>query len=422
MHYNKITLSNGVRVITVPLKDNPTVSFAVYVRAGSLSESKAENGIAHFLEHMCFKGTHKRPTSNSISLELDSIGASYNASTSRECTVYYAKADAKHLDTIADVISDISLNSVFPEKEMEKEKGVVLGEISMYEDEPQEKVWEILHVLMYGDSPAGREILGTKETVQSFSQKKIKDFHTTHYIPENIVVAVSGKIDETKVVDMVTKVFSPLSQGVRKESVLIDESQKEPALTILDKKTDQAHIVLAFRAFNRFDTDRYVLWVMRTLLRGGMSSRLFKKLREEMGAGYYVSAGYDLRDTHGSFTLSTGTDPKKVEEVLQALLHEVRRLKTERVGEEELKKVKDYIRGKRAMSFETSDDVADFYADQEVMCGEIKTQDDYEKILDKITADDILRVATRVFVDAGLNLAMVATGQDEKKIKALLKV
>jgi predicted Zn-dependent peptidase len=422
MKYLKTILPNGLRVITVPLKDNPTVTFGVYIRAGSLNETKETSGLAHFLEHMCFKGTTKRPTANSISLELDSIGASYNASTGRDCTIYYAKADAEHFEKIADVISDIALNSTFPEKEMEKEKGVILGEIAMYEDEPQEKVWEILNTLMYGDQPAGWEIIGTKENVQSFNRNDIKTFCEKYYKTKNMVVAIAGGIEEEKAIEVVNKLFSSQTMGEYSPALKTVETQKTPQLKILDKKTDQAHLVLSFRAFNRFDKDLYVFWVMRTILRGGMSSRLFVKLREEMGAGYYVGAGYSLHDTYGSFTLNTGTDPKKVLEVLEAILNEVRRLKTEKVGDEELKKVKDYIRGKRAMSLETSDDVADFFAEQEIISGEIKTQDDYEKILAGVTSEDIMRVANRVFVNEGMNLAMVASGQDTEKISSILKL
>lgn len=422
MHYTKTTLSNGVRVITVPLIDNPTVSFAVYIRTGSLYEEKEVGGIAHFLEHMCFKGTEKRPKASVISLELDSIGASYNASTNKECTVYYAKADKEHAEKIIDVISDIVLNSTFPESELEKEKGVVSGEISMYEDDPQDKVWELLYSSMYPESSAGRSILGTKETVSAFSQKTVRDFYTKQYIPEHMVVVVSGGIDEVLIQSSIEKKFSHRIPGIPAQKVVIHETQKEPELIILDKKTDQAHIAIGFRAFDRFDPDRYVLWAIRTILRGGMSSRLFRKLREEMGAGYYVSAGHSLLDTYGLFTISTGTDPERVSEVISALMFEVRRLKTEKVTNEELQKVKDYIKGKRAMSFETSDDVGDFYAEQEVMYSEIKTQEEHGALLDKVTAEDIIRVSKRVFVPGAMTCAMVASNQNEEKIKALLLV
>jgi predicted Zn-dependent peptidase len=369
---------------------------------------------------MCFKGTKKRPTPRDISGELDSVGAANNAFTGKERTVYYAKADAKHFEKIADVISDIFLNSTFPEKEMEKERGVIMGEIDMYEDDPRDKVWDVLMELMYGNQPAGWSTLGPKKNIKSFTRRDFIEFRSQHYKPSNTVVVIAGGISEKRMLDFTRKAFAGYKKAFSPTKKPTKESQTKPQMKILNKKTDQAHIVLGFRAFDMKDGDRYSLRMMRNVLSGGMSSRLFTRIREEMGAGYYISAGFNLHDHHGYFTVSTGTEPGRVVEVVGAILDELKKIKQKPVPNNELKKVKNWMKGKQAMSLETSDDVADFFGDQELFFEEIKSIEDYEKIYSRITSRDIIRVAKRVIRPETMNLAIVGKNIDESSLNELL--
>jgi len=408
MQFKKHILPNGVRVILVPMKDNPTVTFGMYACTGSLYETDEQAGISHFLEHMCFKGTKKRPTPRDISLELDSIGARYNAYTWLEKTCYWAKAGAEHFEKIADVVSDIYLNSVFPEDEMKKEKGVVLGEIDMYNDDPKSKVDDILMAHMYANTPAARPTIGSKETVSAITRSALVLYRDNQYKAENTVIAVAGGLSEKEMLAVAEKIGAKVKAGTwsaQKETK--DKKQTAPEIKIFTKDTDQAHLIVAFRSFDRFDKDVYIANGIANILRSGMSSRLFTRLREQMGSGYYVTAANMPFADFGSFYIATGTTPERVTEIVTAILEEVARMKNELVKKDELLKVQEIVRAGLKMGLESSDDVMEFFADQEVARKDIKTPEEYEKIISAITAKDIQRVAKRIFVNDTLNLAVV---------------
>lgn len=421
MKFTKTTLPNGVRVITAPMSGNPTVTVMVHVATGSFYETAELSGISHFLEHVCFKGTVKRPTPRDITTELDSIGAVYNAFTGREATGYWAKADVSHFIKIADIVADVFKNSVFPIAEIEKEKGVVIGEIDMYADDPQEKIYEALAKHMYKGEPASRDVLGTKETVTALTRDAIVAYRASQYTGPNTVVTIAGGIDEKTMIEWATSNFSDISASApQPEFPTRDREQHGPETVFIDKDTDQAHIVMAWRTFPRHNKDRYVAGMISQILRGGMSSRLFIRLREEMGSGYYIGAGHNSHTSFGAFSISTGTKAERVAEIVSAILKETERLKTELVGDVELAKVKEFMRAHRIMSLETSDDVADFYADQEIIHGSIKTVADFEKIYGAITSEDIMRVARIIFDKQKLTVAVIGKGLDKEGIKNIL--
>jgi predicted Zn-dependent peptidase len=255
--YNKKILPNGLRIITIPMKDTPTVTVLVMVEAGSKYETKDISGLSHFLEHMCFKGTVKRPSALIISRELDSIGSHYNAFTSEEYTGYYAKAASKHAMKILDVVSDIYLNPTFPPAEIEKEKGVIIEEINMYRDLPQRHVQELFMTLLYGDQAVGWGIAGSKETVQSMTQKHFIDYRDSHYVAEATTVIVAGNFDEAAMIAAVEEKFAaiPVSKKIIKAPV--NEKQSMPAILSETRSTDQSHIVLGVRAFDIFNKDAW---------------------------------------------------------------------------------------------------------------------------------------------------------------------
>ena len=421
MKFSKKTLKNGLRVLHLPMKDNPTATVLVLVEAGSKYETKKLNGISHFLEHMCFKGTVKRPKAIDISKELDALGSQYNAFTAQEYTGYYAKSDAKHFKKIFDVVSDIYLNSTFPEIEMEKEKGVIIEEINMYEDLPNRHVQDLIMKLLYGDIPAGWNIAGEKENILRMKRDDFVTYKKAHYLPEATLLVVAGAVSEKEVMAQAEKVFGAVPRGKKSGKEKVHEIQKKPAVLVKHKNTDQTHFVLGVRTYDLFNKKNSVLSVLGGVLGGGMSSRLFQKLREEMGVGYYVRAYNDTYTDHGFFQISAGVDNKRVEEVIRAVLIECRKLKEEKVDAEELDKVKEYLIGNMKLSLESSDDIANFYGGQEFFRHKVKDLDDRAAEIRKVTARDVQNMANDIFMDNKLNLALIGPFKEKERFLKILK-
>ena len=422
MRFYKKTLKNGLRIITVPMKDNPTVTVLVLVEAGSKYETKDINGLSHFLEHMCFKGTSKRPRPIDIAHELDALGAQSNAFTSLEFTGYYAKAEAKHFAKLLDIVSDVYLNPIFLEKEIEKEKGVIVGEIDMSRDIPMREVQHIFMDLLYGDQPAGRSVLGTKNTVRSMTQKHFLEYRKKHYVASGTIVLVAGDINTRDVIQNVQKQFTSIPTSRKHTKPKIKEVQEKPQVLVKYKKTDQTHLVLGIRSYGILHKDVPVLEVLSGVLGKGMSSRLFQKLREEMGVGYYVRASNDAFTDHGFLDVSAGVDNKRVHEVVCVILEEFKKLTQELVAKRELKKVKDFMIGNMYLGLESSDDLAEFYGLQEIIRKRILTSKEVAKEIKAVTAADIKRVARNIFQNKNLNLALIGPFRDKKAFSKILKL
>ncbi len=416
----KIILKNGLTVVTVPMKDTPTVTALVLVGTGSDYEDKSVNGISHFLEHMCFKGTEKRPTAQAISHELDSLGSQYNAFTDHELTGYYAKADAKKFKKIFEIISDIYLNSTFPEAEIEKEKGVIVEEINMYEDMPHRHVQDIFGELLYGDQPAGRNIAGTKENVRKMTRTDFVKYKNAHYVPKATTIVIAGNVSSKDALIEVKKHFGSMSGGVKGKKVKTIDKQDAPKVMIKHKETDQTHFVLGFRSFDMFSKKNITLSILGGVLGAGMSSRLFIKLREDLGAAYYVNAFNNVSLDHGVFQISAGVTNLRTQEVITEILKECKRLKDELVSDTELSKVKSFIIGNSKMSLEASDDVANFYGTQQLLKGEMKTIDEKAKEIEKITSRDIQKMAREIFIENHLNMSLIGPHKDEAKFVKIL--
>lgn len=336
-------LPNGLRYMFVQRPEMTSVTTMILVKTGSEYESKEQNGLSHFLEHMCFKGTKKRPTSMDIAKEFEILGASNNAFTGHEYTGYYAKGVAESACTFLEMCGDIFLNSTFPESEIEKEKGVVIEEINMYEDRPQAKVGNLIAELMYGDQPVGRDIAGTKKTVSSFTRKDIVDYHKNKYTPENTLVVVAGNFDIKKIEKQVKETFGVMKEKKAPIKSKTKINQKTPAVKIHHKKSEQTHIVLSFHAYNRFDPKRKTANIMAHILGGGMASRLFDLLREKLGVCYYVHASSSAASDHGSFSIRAGLANEKLVQTLTEIVKELKKIKLELVSHEELDRVKKSI-------------------------------------------------------------------------------
>jgi predicted Zn-dependent peptidase len=414
MQYTKSKLKNGLRVITVPMKDNPTVTVLVLVETGSKYETKKNNGLSHFLEHMCFKGTDRRPNAHAISAELDGLGSQYNAFTAQEYTGYYAKSDAKHFKQVFDVVSDIYLNSTFPEAEMQKEKGVIVEEINMYEDMPHRHVQDLFMSLLYGDQPAGWNIAGTRENVKAMTRKDFVDYKHAHYVPKATIVIVAGKVKTQEVDKEVARVFGTLKNLKKETKSKTVDIQSKPKVLVQYKKTDQTHLVVGVRTHDVYDKKNPALTVLSTILAGGMSSRLFIKLREELGVAYYVRSMNDAFTDHGFFQISAGVSNNRVSEVLGEILKECKLLTTELVTDAELAKVKEYLAGNQKLELESSDAWASYYGGQEVMKLKIKSPEQAEEEIRKVTAKQVRDIAKEIFINKHLNLALIGPFEDSK--------
>jgi predicted Zn-dependent peptidase len=421
MKYTKDVLDNGLRIITVPMKESQTAIAMVLVETGSEYEDKKINGLSHFLEHMCFKGTTNRSLKE-IAEELDGLGAENNAFTGEYYTGYYAKARYSKFPKLMDIISDIYLNPTFPEKDIEIEKGVILEEINLYEDLPMRTVHDVYNELLYGDQPAGRTIGGKKENIKSFKREDFVKYHDTHYIPQKTTVVVAGNVDRKEVKKLVKEKFGNLKKGKIVKKPQVVEKQNKPGIKLHYKKTDQTHLVLGVRSYPSGDKRNMILKIVTTILGGGMSSRLFKRMRDELGMCYYVRVGNHSLLDHGSFDISSGVTNSRTQEAVEVIVEELKRIRDEEIDPKELKKAKDIVLGRLATGLETSEDWADHYGLQELMHLDIETPKDIVKKVKAVTTKDISKVLKKIVVNDGLNLAIVGPHKDPKKFSNALKV
>ena len=394
----------------------------VLVEAGSKYENKEINGISHFLEHMCFKGTKKRPSSLIISSEMESLGAVYNAFTGQEVTGYYAKVSKDKIDNALDIVSDMYMNPLLEEKEIQKEKGVIIEEINMYEDLPMHKVHQNFMELVYGDQPAGWAIAGKKEIVSAVNREKMANYRKKHYVPKATTIVVAGAFQEKEMLKKLDKVFGSLLRSNKTGKEKVVELQTKPKVALETKQSDQTHLVLGFRAFDMFDKRKYTLSVLGDILGGGMSSRLFQKVRAELGAAYYVNCGSSLFTDHGFLAVSAGVDNKKINVVIKAILGELNKMKDVLVTKTELDKSKNHICGSMVIGLETSDSLAEFYGEQELFKEKIMDPEQVIKKIRTVKAGDIKVLAKEILQNNKLNLAIIGPFQNASEFEDELKL
>lgn len=421
--FSKKTLPNGLRYLFIPIEQTQTMLAMTLVATGADFESKKDNGLSHFLEHMCFKGTTKRPSAKAIALELDTIGADYNAFTSRGYTGYFARAHKKHASHIFEIVSDIYLNSNFPNEEIEKEKGVVIQEINMYADDPQSRVSKLATELLYGDQPAGWEVIGTKEIVSSFTRKDLLRYRKNQYDAKNTLVVIAGNFDQKQIEKEIRKTFGKMPAGKKNNRAKTKVKQTMPQVAIDTRETDQTHLLLTFRTFG-YETVQNKVSALRTLstaLGGGMSSRLFQKMREELGVCYYIGSNASLRPDAGNLVISAGVANDRVKEALEGIMEEVRRFKAEGITLEELNKVKEYRLSGLVLHLETTEDFAEFYGKEEILRDKITTEDEVSKRIEATKKEEVDTIAQEIFVTSGVNLAITGPFKENDK-KEFLKI
>jgi predicted Zn-dependent peptidase len=423
MKYKKTVLKNGMRIITVPLADSQSAIGMVLVETGSDFETQEQNGLSHFLEHMVFKETTNR-TGDQIKLELDGMGASSNAFTSNEFTGYYAKASKEKISKVINLISDLYLNPTFPQKDIDIERGVIIEEINMYEDLPQRTVVDVWQELLYPNTSAGRTIIGPKENIKAFNREDFISYHAKHYTPSKTVCVVAGGINEKEVISQIKKIFEPVESkkpSTRKKTIY---SQKTPQIKIKNKKTDQAHLVLGFRAFDQYDKRNYALKVASVVLGRGFSSRLFTKMRDELGMCYYTRAEVDAYTDRGAFIVRSGVTVARMHEAVEVIMSEYKKIRDEIIPADELKKAKDFLIGNFAIGLETSEDVADYFGFQELLKEEILKPKEYIAKIKAITAQDIQKVLKQIMKTENLNFALIGPFEekDTESFAKLLKI
>ncbi len=420
--FKKIKLPNGLRILLVPQPQSLAASVLILVEAGSEYESKRTNGLSHFLEHMMFKGTTNRPQVGQIAEELAGLGAQSNAFTSQEYTGYWAKAESRKLPQILDIVADLYLNPVFNPEEIEKERGVVIEEINMYEDMPQRKVQQVFSALMYGDQPAGWSITGEKGAIRKFGKQDFLRYREERYVMPGTLVVVAGKFNEAAVIKKIKKEFGGSKHRSAPRKTRTKEAQRKPAIAGHFKDSGQSHLVLGFRAFDLFDERRYAIEVLADVLGGGMSSRLFKKVRDELGAAYYVGADADLSLDHGALNIAAGVEHGKTEIVVRAILDECRKLSREPVPQKELQRSKDHMIGSIILGLETSDQLASFYGGQEILTKKIISPEELIKRVNAVTAKDIRSVAKSIFENDRLNFAIIGPHKNKKMFEKIVKL
>lgn len=418
----KITIANGLRVLFIPRPEAFAATVLVLVQAGSEYETKRANGVSHFLEHMMFKGTFHRPRPGMIAHELAALGAQSNAFTDQEYTGYYAKARAGKLNEILDIITDLYLNPLFDASEIEKERGVILQEINMYEDDLPAKAQEILMRLVYGDQPAGWDVAGTKKSVRGLRRSDLVRYRAERYVPSGTVVVIAGAFSPAPMLRFIKKHFGDLPRGRVTSKVRTFERQSAPRVKVYFRKADQVHLAMGFRAFAMGDPRRYALRLVADVLGGGDSSRLFMRVREEMGAAYYVGAGANLSLDHGFLGISAGVDRGRIDEVIRVILRECARMRDEEVPAKELRKSKDHVLGNLMLGLETSDELASFYGLQEVFGRELLSPGQYAARIKKVTAKEVRAAARAVIREKNLNGVVVGPYRDARRFRAAMKL
>lgn len=421
-----ITLPNGLTLVTAPVEGAKTTTVLVLFGTGSKHENRATSGLSHFLEHMFFKGTTNRPSALALSSELDRLGAEFNAFTTKEYTGYWIKSGSVNTEKSLEIVSDMLLNPLFVAEEIEREKGVIIEEFNMYQDNPMWYIEELFEELLYGDTPAGWDTIGTKENIRGFKRDDFTNYYHQQYGADTSFLVVAGKIPDN-LEELANKYFSTFKASTYVTKLATTESQSGAQAKLFAKTTDQAHLSLGVRTYPYANENAFILQILSLLLGGSMSSRLFINLRERNGLAYYVRANSEYYTDTGYLTTRAGVPVDKIPEAIKIIIAEYRKLKDELVGEEELSKVKSMLTGKLPLSLEGSDEVAQWYGRQFVLFFQqttgdkkILTPEDYLEAINKVTAEDIKRVANEIFVSDRLNLAVISPQQDEAIIKQLL--
>jgi predicted Zn-dependent peptidase len=424
MDYKLHTTASGLRIVTVPMPSLESVTLTVWVKTGSRNENEKTAGISHFLEHMVFKGSSKRPTAREISKAVDAIGGEFNAATSKDWTNFYIKAAKENLETAFDVLSDMVLNPLIKSEEIEREKGTIIQEIKMYEDTPMMHIGDVFEELAFDGSPLGRDTAGTEGSVRGIKRNDFVSYRKMHYHPENMLITVAGGVTESTVIKLVEKYFGSLktSKATTFKDLVFKVSQTKPQFKLQTKKSEQAHLILGFMSEGRGYPKRFAQSLLSVILGAGMSSRLFIEVRERRGLAYSVRTSMERYQEVGYMGTYAGVDIAKADEAVVVILTQSYGIANGQfpISNKELQKAKGFLKGNLALGLEDTHAVSGFFGEQHLFLEKVLTPEEILKKVDAVTIDDILFEAKKLFVPSRLNLAIIGPFKDEGRFKKLL--
>lgn len=409
--------------MVVPMPSLESVTTTVWVKTGSRNEERTVNGISHFLEHMVFKGSKKRPTTKELAEIVDAIGGEFNAATSKDWTNFYIKARVANLGLSMDVLSDMVINPLLKSEEIEREKGTIIQEIAMYEDTPMMHIGDVFEELVFSGNPLGWDTAGTVKSVKGIKRDDFLRYRDIHYHTDNMLVTVAGGVSEKEAVSLAEKYFGGLEPSKSKsESKKFSVKQTKPQFKLQSKKSDQAHLILGFMTEGRSYENRFAQTVLNAIFGPGFSSRLFIEVRERRGLAYQIRSSIDRYDEVGYFGTYAGVDLKKVDEAIKVMLDQFYGLINGKypIKKEELSKAKEFIKGHVALSLEDTNAVAGFFGEQELFHKEVLTPEEFFKKIDAVTITGVMIEAKKLFVPSKLNLAIIGPFKDNSKFVKLL--
>jgi predicted Zn-dependent peptidase len=417
--FTKSVLPNGLRVVTHPMTGAKSVAVMVMLAAGSRYESRETNGIAHFAEHMFFKGTDKRPTAKDISAEVDGIGGEFNAFTGKEYTGYYIKCAAEHRGLALDVLADQLLSSRFDAEEIEREKGVIIEELNMYVDTPRDRIDSVYETLLFGDQPLGWDIIGTKDSIRAATRQTFVDYLHDWYTPRRMVVGAAGAVDGDFRAEVEAQ-FGHLDDRPSSDWSPVEFVQTEPRVLLETRDSDQAHLRIGVRGIQTTSPDRYAMQVLTAVLGGGMSSRLFIEVRERLGLAYYVFGYHQSYHDTGTLFAQAGVDTERIDQAVATIVTQFRKIADEPIADDELRRCKNYLKGRMVLQLEDPKGLLMFGLRREVLEDRVAEIDEVLDGVEAVTVEDIQRVARQVIVDDGLNFSLVGPFEDEQRFFDIL--
>jgi predicted Zn-dependent peptidase len=417
--FEKTVLQNGLRIVSSSLPHTRSVSISIFIGAGSRYESDEIAGVSHFLEHMLFKGTRRRPTAREISEEIEGIGGVMNAGTDKELTVYWAKVGDHRFAATLDILADSLLNSLLEPQELEKEREVILEELAMTEDSPADIVNILIDEVVWPRQPLGRDTGGTPDSVRKTRRDEVVRYMEQLYVPQNTVVAVAGNVTHADIVERASEYLGDWKARPFGTWYPADIPDDTPRLRLRSKKTEQAHFCLATPGLSAVHPDRYVLDVLNAVLGEGMSSRLFLEIREKRSLCYDVHSYVNHYLDTGSTVVNAGVDPRKLDEALKATIDELLKM-ADRVPDKELTKAKEFIKGRLQLRMEDTRAVASWLGGQELLRHEILTVDQVLGIVDDVSAEALQRVARELWRPEAFRLAVVGPFRSETRFQKLL--
>lgn len=418
MNYKLDKLSNGARLLFVPDKNSDVCTLMIFFGVGSRHETAKNNGISHFIEHLLFKGSAKRPHFLDLSKALDGLGAEYNAFTAKDMTAYYIKFDKNKFNEATDILSDMVRQPVFDEKEIDQERGVIIQEIKMYEDNPSWYIDDVLEQSLFSGHELGALIIGSRENIKTITAKTIRGYYKKFYSPTNVLVAVAGGFDEKKAKQLLEKNLGEKTwkSGPKARLKKFKVEQNKPRDLVVKRQTQQVQLSLGFPSVAMSSDEIFTQAVLATLLGGTMSSRLFVEIREKRGLAYSVRTGIEQYADIGAFVIKLGLDAVKVDEVIKVLKAELSKISLELITDEELKRAKDSLLGNYTLRLESPSSRMQYLAKQIVLGQKIITPEVFRKKIQKITSADIQKFAKKIFDYKRLNVAIIGPFKDGKKI------